>query len=540
MNILNPVIVTNYGPIKGIRKKAATGVDYHSFQRIPYAKPPIGMLRFRDAQPPNPWTEPLDCTVQGAECYQISKLLKDVIGSEDCLHINVYTKNLGNDNLAPVMLYIHGGAFMRGSSGTDVYGPDYLIQRNVVLVTFNYRVGAFGFISFDCPELELPGNAGLKDQNLAIRWVVDNIDKFGGDPKNITLFGESAGGCSVQYHMISKLSEGLFQRAIIMSGSVLSHWSIVPRHKFSERLAKALGWDGHGGERGALDVLITAKAEDIAMKQATIFTDEEIANRILFPFGPVIEPYAKANCLIPVDPLQMCRGAWGNNINILIGGTSDEGLFFMDEIKENPSMMSNLRDFEHLVPLELDPVRSLPSCKERGIRLKKFYYGDVEPSYENRNGYLTLMSDKLIWHGLHRTIYSRINSGKSGHTYVYHFSVDSETYNHYRIYFCDKNVRGTAHADDLSYVFKNSFSDAPAQDTFEHRAMMNMVDLFTTFASNNGNPNGGVTDEWEPVANYVGSYKCLGISNGGLELIDLPERQRMELWDSLYAIGQLY
>lgn len=102
---------------------------------------------------------------------------------------------------------------------------------------------------------------------------MDNIANFGGDPKNITLFGESAGGCSVHYHMISDLSKGLFQRAIVMSGCALNNWSVVPRRKFSERLAKALGWNGQGGEKAALEVLMKADPESIVREQEILLTD---------------------------------------------------------------------------------------------------------------------------------------------------------------------------------------------------------------------------------------------------------------------------
>ncbi|XP_055537412.1 esterase B1-like [Wyeomyia smithii] len=540
MEITNPIVATKYGPVKGIRKTTATGIEYYSFQQIPYVKPPVGELRFEDAQPPTPWKDPLDCTVQGPGCYQYSKLLDKIIGSEDSLHMNVFTKNLGKEHLLPVLLYIHGGAFMRGSSGVEMYGPDYLIQKNVVFVSFNYRIGALGFISFNTPELELPGNAGLKDQNLAIRWVVENIANFGGDPKNITLFGESAGGCSVHYHMISEQSKGLFQRAIVMSGCALNNWSIVPQRQFSERLAKALGWNGQGGEKKALVVLKTADPVEIVKQQEILLTENELENRILFAFGPVIEPYKKPNCFISKNPLTMCREAWSNDIDILIGGNSEEGLFCLSGIKEKPSIMTSLKSFEYLVPPELDLVRTSQQCKELGLRLKRFYYGESQPSFENNAGYLTLMTDKLFWHGLHRTIYSRINSKRAAKTYVYRFSVDSDTHNHYRIIFCDKDVRGTAHADDLSYIFKNAFGDVPPNDSFEYRTMLNMVDLFTTFAANNGNPNGGVTTEWEPVGPEIGPYKCLSIANEGLKFIDFPEKERMELWDSLYSKDQLY
>ncbi|KFB50589.1 AGAP006227-PA-like protein [Anopheles sinensis] len=536
----HPVVNTQYGPVRGVKKVAATGVEYLNFQKIPYCKPPINERRFKDLELPDPWTEPLDCTEQGPSGFQYSKLLNKIVGSEDHLYINVYTKELTPSKPRPVMLWIHGGAFMRGSSGTDMYGPDYLIQKDVVLVSFNYRIGAFGFLSFDSKDVGIPGNAGLKDQNLAIRWVRDNIASFGGNPNDVTLFGESAGGCSVHYHMVSDRSKGLFQRAIVMSGCTLNNWSIVPVRGTGERLAKALGWDGKGGEGAALQVLMKASAEDITLKQDQLLTENELENRILFAFGPVVEPYVNERTFIPKNPLEMCREAWSNEIDILIGGNSDEGLFCLNGIKENPTIMDNLGDFEYLVPLELGLVKTSHSCQRYGQRLKKFYYGETEPSFENRQGYLTLMTDKLFWHGLHRTIYSRVGQRKGAKTFVYRFAVDSETYNHYRIYFCDRNVRGTAHADDLSYLFKNVFSPVPGKDTFEYRTMQTMVELFTNFATT-GNPNGGtVGDVWQPVGQTVGPYKCLNINNDGVQFVDLPETERMELWDSMYSREELY
>lgn len=116
----------------------------------------------------------------------------------------------------------------------------------------------------------------------------------------------------------------------------------------------------------------------------------------MFEFGPVIEPYITKSCIIPKDPLQMCREAWSTDMDILIGGNSEEGLFSLSEIKENPAILSNLKDFEYLVPLELDLVRTSQRCKEFGKKLKKHYYGDTEPSFENRDGYLTVSPLALI------------------------------------------------------------------------------------------------------------------------------------------------
>ena len=199
-----------------------------------------------------PWTETLDCTSQGPCGPQYNNIFQRTQGEEDCLHVNIFTKTVNPEKPLPVMVYIHGGAFCRGSSGTELYGPDFLIQKDIVYVNFNYRLGALGFLSVDDPEAKVPGNAGLKDQALALKWIKENVQFFGGDPNNITLFGESAGGCSVHYHLLSNMSKNLFHRAIVMSGTALNNWSVMPDLKYPLRLAKALGWSEKDGDAKAM------------------------------------------------------------------------------------------------------------------------------------------------------------------------------------------------------------------------------------------------------------------------------------------------
>lgn len=164
---------------------------------------------------------------------------------------------------------------MAGSSRTDLYGPDYLLQKNVILVSFNYRLGAFGFLSLEDESLNIPGNAGLKDQAFALKWVKNNIANFGGDPDNITIFGESAGGCSVHYHLISEHSKGLFHRAIPMSGTALCKtWSAMQRRNWAGRLAKSLGWDGVGGEKEILEFLENADPLEMSDHYDGLLTEE--------------------------------------------------------------------------------------------------------------------------------------------------------------------------------------------------------------------------------------------------------------------------
>lgn len=156
------------------------------------------------------------------------------------------------------MVWIHGGAFLTGSSATDLYGPDYLMTENVVLVTLNYRVGQLGFLNLEDENVNVPGNAGLKDMVMALKWVKTNIRNFGGDPSNITIFGESAGGAAVHYLMLSPMAKGLFHKAIIQSGSCLNPWARGIRNGYN--FAKEMGSVSHS------DKTILKHLQDVSIK----------------------------------------------------------------------------------------------------------------------------------------------------------------------------------------------------------------------------------------------------------------------------------
>lgn len=171
-----------------------------------------------------PWNETFDATEDGPICVQHTFLFPDDM-SEDCLRLNVYTKSTSPVKKRPVIVYFHPGGFYELSSQSkSVAGPEYFGDRNIVLVTANYRLGILGFLSTGTKEA--PGNNGLKDQVEVLRWIQNNIDRFGGDPNSVTLMGYSAGAMSVTLHLVSPMSRGLFHRAIIMSGAATSQWTI--------------------------------------------------------------------------------------------------------------------------------------------------------------------------------------------------------------------------------------------------------------------------------------------------------------------------
>lgn len=189
----------------------------------------------------------------------------------------------------PVMVWLHGGGFSFGSGNSFLYGPDYLVAEDIVLVTLNYRLGPLGFLT---AGPDAPGNQGLKDQVLALKWVRDNIAAFGGDPNQVTIFGESAGASSVQLLLLSSQAKGLFHRAISQSGSALNPWSMsASSSQRAARLAANLGYVGANKTEDILDFLRRVPAMKLVEAAPTTITAEDQRNNIGLPFVPVVEGY---------------------------------------------------------------------------------------------------------------------------------------------------------------------------------------------------------------------------------------------------------
>ncbi|KAK8782634.1 hypothetical protein V5799_016022 [Amblyomma americanum] len=209
------------------------GKELYAYLGIPYAQPPIGDLRFRKPVPVSPWEGVYNASSKPKPCRQlpvplVASLSLNYSGSsEDCLQINAWLPSSACPETGscagkhPVIVFIHGGGFQWGDSALFLHDPaNFVALSDVVFVTFNYRVGLHGFLSLEVPEL--PGNVGLWDQNLALKWVRKNIASFGGDPDDVTIDGQSAGAISVALHAVSPHSKGLFKRAIMQSGAPLS------------------------------------------------------------------------------------------------------------------------------------------------------------------------------------------------------------------------------------------------------------------------------------------------------------------------------
>lgn len=280
-----------------------------------------------------------------------------------------------------VIIFIYGGAFHSGSSMTKLYGPDYLMQKDVVLVTFNYRVGPLGFLHFDDPALDVAGNAGLKDQLLVLKWVQENIESFGGDKDNVTLVGDSAGAGSVGYHLSSQASKNLFHRAILMSGNAFCLWSVMPSNTLSLDLAKETDWDGNGGEKGAYSHLISVDPEVLTRASMNLLTKEHYDQGFVFSFGPMIETYVSDSCFMSEHPVKLARNAWSKDIDIIIGYTSNEGL--MEARSTTFEMYKNSNEYHLFIPRDAQKGKSVATLKDDIRSIKKLYNDFNDLSKDN-------------------------------------------------------------------------------------------------------------------------------------------------------------
>src|SRR4029077_1995782 len=246
----NSIVFTFDGLVRG----TTTAAGVREFLGIPYAAPPVGNRRWRPPVHHAPWFEPLDATQFANHCPQPPTPFGIASTTEDCLFLNVFTPDSGDHRqLRPVMVWIHGGALVTGESND--YDPTAMVQDGVIVVTINYRLGALGFLAHPAfaaestdpdrdrdADANSAGNYGLMDQQLALRWVRDNIIFFGGDPSNVTIFGESAGGLSVFSQLVSPPAANLFHKAIVESGAYnLNTQSLATAESAGTAFATAAG-----------------------------------------------------------------------------------------------------------------------------------------------------------------------------------------------------------------------------------------------------------------------------------------------------------
>ena len=309
------------------------GTDLEGCERyagIRYAKPPVGARRFLPPEPVDPWDGLYDATSFGPSAPQAAPLpgavgvQRDLVTSEDCLYLNVYTP-IADDGRRPVMVWIHGGAYVLGSG--DIYDGSALVRRgDVVVVTLNYRLGVLGWTPLDHldPALTGSGNNGLRDQIEALRWVRDNIASFGGDPGNVTIFGESAGGGSVAALLCAPEADGLYQRAIIQSGA--PGFTALPEPgRFANDLLAVMG-----APDGGIEALRAASADELVKAQASVGLLERLGRDAERPLdGTGDGPHPIVDGVVVTDTfVNTLRAKGDKNVPMIIGTNDDEGTLF--------------------------------------------------------------------------------------------------------------------------------------------------------------------------------------------------------------------
>ena len=494
-----PIVKTKKGKVEG---KWDSNVSIASFKGVPYAKPPIGALRWKAPQALQSW-EGIKKTVkfksfawqqeifieqflsalvegQGWSWFRrfwvntLLKILPKPKQSEDCLYLNIKTPSLDSTKGLPVMIWIHGGDHQDGSAAEPFYDGTAIPKKGVVYVSINYRLGLFGY--FAHPELteesehKVSGNYGTLDQIAALEWVQENISVFGGDPNNVTIFGESAGGESVAHMMTSPLAKGLFHKAILQSpanGGQMMHLSNAFMHHDSAESQ---------GEQFAAAADITgehqlAKLRNMSAEQIMkILRSQEEHNA----FYPVIDGY-----VIPQSPFLAFQEGNQAKVPVLLGSNADEGTLIYP-IFETP--FAEYR-YDSLANDKL-PEKFYEEFPETSDQIISLYPG-IE--YRDQKAEVDLLGDSMF--GSKVRHYAECAS-KTQEVYFYFFK---------RVPLSSSQTSGAGHAAELPFVHGTSTPLLPMSHEDKKLSSV-MVDYWTQFAKT-GNPNGSGHPEWPTFIN---------------------------------------
>jgi len=334
------------GMIRGTKKLAdlgtGNGVPYLAFTGIPYAKPPTGSRRFMRPEPIDAWEgvqggQEVECAQEDTGRENIVSWGSPVRGQEDCLVINVYAPDLTSRR--PVMVFIHGGGFFAGSGTSGVYGPDYLVAEDVVLVTVNYRLGPLGFLSLGNDTIF--GNQAMWDLKLALHFIQENIGQLGGDPEKVTLFGQSAGAMAVQNLMMSPQTKDkqLFRAAILQSGPILSAFAHSDKHPafYCRTFALAVGCDPSASASQLVQCLQKVPLDQLISQVRLFDHEDKVMSNAPNPWKPIHDGLflsldSKNPPFLPKDPLDALQEGDFSDIPVIIGHTKDEGVYAVTEV----------------------------------------------------------------------------------------------------------------------------------------------------------------------------------------------------------------
>lgn len=389
-------------------------------------------------------------------CPQIEEFNHTFVGDLDCLRLNVYTpSSVTNSSHLPVFVWIYGGGFQIGFYGRFMYGPKYLVRHDVILVTINYRLGPYGFMCLDIPEV--PGNQGLKDTLEALRWVQRHIESFGGDPNKITIGGNSAGSMAVDYHMIRKPNgETLFHNAILQSGTTWLQTSGEPETNYAVIIANHLGYETND-VYAAIAFLATVPPRDMI----------ELASSLgLAGTNPCIEKdFEGVEAFITERASTALH--YVQNVSIMLGITDDEAYSLSATGFNDPSavdfILNMMFDAQHENFIGASAVRS-------------FYFADQELGEGTLRAVIDLFSDFFFVYPPHRSMEKFLEANAKS-LYFFMFAHDGgRNFVKYR-----ENLvgGGATHADELGYLFDMEFM--PEEPTPEDQLV---IDKMTTMWAN--------------------------------------------------------
>uniref|UniRef100_G3N6L5 Carboxylic ester hydrolase n=1 Tax=Gasterosteus aculeatus aculeatus TaxID=481459 RepID=G3N6L5_GASAC len=495
-------VQTRTGRVRGIRLPVPDRSYVTTFLGIPFAEAPVGKRRFRRAEPKRPWTGVYEANAYPNACYQfVDTSFPGFQGSEmwnpnrdmseDCLYLNVWVPSSPRPHNLTVMVWIYGGGFYSGSSSLDVYDGRYLAHsETVIVVSMNYRIGALGFLALHGSS-EAPGNVGLLDQRMALQWVQDNIHFFGGNPKQVTIFGESAGGASVGFHLLSPDSRPTFTRAILQSGVPNCPWASVSPAEARRRatqLGKLVGCNG-GNDTEMVDCLRGKHPQEIIDQEWQVLPWSSLFR---FPFVPVVDGE-----VLPDTPEAMLNSGNFKDTQILLGVNQDEGSYFLlygapGFSKDNESLISR-EDFLEGVKL------SVPHANDIGLESVVLQYTDwmdENNGLKNREAMDDVVGDHNVIcplahfariYALHSALKSStggaVTGGSSSQGGVYLYLFDHRASN-----LAWPEWMGVIHGYEIEFVFGLPLEKRLNYTLEEEKLSQRMMKYWANFART-GNPN---------------------------------------------------
>ncbi|KAK7602467.1 hypothetical protein V9T40_008056 [Parthenolecanium corni] len=534
VQIVNCIVIqTKYGAVNGTTGKSRDGREFLAFYGIPFAEPPVGNLRFKPPVELKSWTGIREVQKWPPACIQSRPFggnSTTVVGQEDCLYLNVFTPVLKVSPETPklsVMIYIHGGAFMGGHS--SMFGPEYFMDKDIVLVTIQYRLGSFGFLGLGVNDLL--GNFGLKDQTMALRWVNKNIGAFGGNAHNVTLFGGSSGSASVHLLMFMPPNKGLFHKAIMQSGNAFSAWAVNSR-KNGRLLTTAFAVATSCYRRKIKSMVICLQelpAIELvnAENRLTMWENEPMPF-----FKPMVE--GDDEMLLSVSLPYLPHGSnYQVKIPWMIGMNSAEGAFRAAPLLTNDGKSGKELNENYLryVPIITHTMYNSDPEKlaEISERIKVYYFGTADIGPQTDSQLVNMFTDASFTYPLIKSVLSHKN--KTTYVYLYDHNNQAKMYkNQYGIY--EKDL-GVYHGQELIELFAG-FGNSGKLSSDDLKISKHLIDYWTNFAIY-GNPNGkdfASREIWIPTK--IGSeVDYLWIRSGGSSMAKGLLLDRYKFWDSL-------